>query len=79
MPSVGWPELIVILLLALIREFRYLPTPPITQDEFEALLVDNVCDNTKTVRAFGLNLRPFRDAVRYALQNTVTADGSGRS
>src|SRR2546426_5115617 len=64
---------------ALIREFRDLPNPPITQDEFEGLLVENGCGNTKTVRAFGLNLRPFRDAVRYALQTAVTADGSGRS
>ncbi len=53
---------------ALVREFRYLPNPPITQDEFEALLVDNVCDASKAVQTFGLALRPFREAMRYALQ-----------
>ncbi len=53
---------------ALVREFRSLPNPPITLDEFEALLVDNVCDNTKAVRTFGLTLRPFREAMRHALQ-----------
>ncbi len=53
---------------ALVREFRYLPNPPITQDEFEALLVDNVCDPSKASRTFGLTLRPFREAMRYALQ-----------
>ncbi len=62
---------------ALVREFRYLPNPPITQDEFEALLVDNVCDNTKAVRTFGLTLRPFQDAMRYAL-HPRQFDGSRR-
>ena len=63
---------------ALVREFRYLPNPPITQDEFEALLVDNVCDNTKAVRTFGLTLKPFRDAMRYALHHPRQFDESGR-
>src|SRR5437867_1126706 len=63
---------------ALVREFRYLPNPPITQDEFEALLVDNVCDNTKAVRTLGLTLRPFRDAARYALHHPRQLDESGR-
>jgi len=62
----------------LVREFRYLPNPPITQDEFEALLVDNVCDNTKAVRTFGLTLKPFRDAMRYALHHPRQFDESGR-
>jgi NADH dehydrogenase len=53
---------------ALVREFRYLPNPPITQDEFEALLIDNVCDNTKAVRTFGLTMRPFREAMQYSLR-----------
>lgn len=56
---------------ALVREFRYLPNPPITQDEFEALLVDNVCDPSKAVQTFGLTLRPFREALRHALQKDV--------
>lgn len=56
---------------ALVRDFRSLPNPPITQDEFEALLVDNVCDNTKAVRTFGLTLRPFPEAIRYALHKDV--------
>lgn len=56
---------------ALVREFRYLPNPPITQDEFEALLIDNVCDNTKAVRTFGLTLRPFREAMQYSLRPEV--------
>ncbi len=53
---------------ALVREFRYLPNPPITLDEFDALLVDNVCDNTKAIRTFGLKLTPFREAMRDALR-----------
>ncbi len=52
---------------ALVREFRYLPNPPITQDEFEALLVDNVCDPIRTAQTFGLKLTPFREAIRHAL------------
>lgn len=52
---------------ALVREFRYLPNPPITQDEFEALLVDNVCQGTQTVQVFGLHMTPVREALRYAL------------
>jgi hypothetical protein len=52
---------------ALVREFRYLPNPPITQDEFEALLVDNVCQGNRTVQVFGLRLTPVREAIRYAL------------
>jgi NADH dehydrogenase len=52
---------------ALVREFRYLPNPPITQDEFEALLVDNVCDPSRTAQTFSLKLTPFRDAIHHAL------------
>src|SRR5258708_4252204 len=35
---------------ALVREFRYLPNPPITQDECEALLVDNLFQGNRTVQ-----------------------------
>ncbi|HVH30854.1 MAG TPA: NAD(P)H-binding protein [bacterium] len=59
---------------ALVREFRYLPNPPITQDEFEALLVDNVCQGNQTVQVFGLHLTPVREALRYALRE-VARDG----
>jgi NADH dehydrogenase len=64
---------------ALVREFRYLPNPPITQDEFESLLVDSVCDATKTARVFNLRLTPFREAIRYALheERSRWADGAG--
>jgi len=40
--------------------------------------VDNVCDNTKAVRTFGLTLKPFRDAMRYALHHPRQFDESGR-
>jgi len=56
---------------ALVREFRFLPNPPITQDEFDALLLDNVCDPSRAVQTFGLTLRPFREAMRYALRKDV--------
>lgn len=51
----------------LLRLFALLPDPPITRDEFDALLVDNVCDPAPAVRAFGLRLRPVEQALREAL------------
>jgi NADH dehydrogenase len=52
---------------ALLRLFALLPTPPITRDEFDALLIDNVCDPGPAVRTFGLRLRPVDQALREAL------------
>lgn len=51
----------------IVRIFRLLPNPPITPDEFETLLVDNVCDNTNAVQTFRLSLRPFAVSLRDAL------------
>lgn len=51
----------------IVRMFALLPNPPITRDEFESLLHDNVCDNTKVLQAFRLSLRPFRVAIVDAL------------
>lgn len=52
---------------ALLALFTLLPEPPITRDEFEALLIDNVCDPGPAVRAFGLRLHPVEQALREAL------------
>ncbi len=52
---------------AVVRGFARLPHPPITDDEFDSLVIDNICDNTKTVRTFGLRLRPLDQALREAL------------
>ncbi|MBI2123285.1 MAG: NAD(P)H-binding protein [Armatimonadetes bacterium] len=51
-----------------VRLFKLLPNPPITLDEFETLLIDNVCDNTKVVRTFRLRLRPFVESLHEALR-----------
>lgn len=58
---------------ALVREMARLPSPPITPDEFEALILDNVGDPSPVRQVFGLTPRPFRDALRFAL----TADAGG--
>jgi uncharacterized protein YbjT (DUF2867 family) len=52
---------------ALVREMARLPSPPITPDEFEALILDNVGDPGPVQRVFGLTPRPCRDAIRFAL------------
>lgn len=52
----------------LVRGLALMPHPPITRDEFESLLADNLCDNTKVVQTFRLSLRPFSIAIRDALQ-----------
>lgn len=52
---------------ALVREFRYLPNPPITQDEFESLLIDSVCNPGLAAQTFHVQLTPFREAIRHAL------------
>lgn len=52
---------------ALVREMARLPSPPITPDEFEALILDNVGDPGPVQRVFGLTPRPFREAIRFAL------------
>jgi nucleoside-diphosphate-sugar epimerase len=57
---------------AIIRLFSHMRNPPITQDEFAALLLDNVCDATVAVRTFRLQPRPFAEAIRYALAGAVT-------
>ncbi len=57
---------------ALIRLFALLPNPPITRDEFESLLRDNICDNTTVIQTFHLSLRPFKVALADALQRGVT-------
>lgn len=51
----------------LLRFFALLPEPPITRDEYESLLIDNVGDPGPAVRAFGLRLRPVEQALREAL------------
>lgn len=58
---------------AMVRLFAVLPDPPITADEFEALLRDNVCDNTRVQEVFRLSLRPFRVAVADALRESSAA------
>jgi len=58
---------------AIIRLFAVLPDPPITADEFETLLRDNVCDNTRVQQAFQLSLRPFRVAMVDALREATAA------
>lgn len=50
-----------------VAAFAALPTPPITRDEAEALLMDNVCDNAPALRTFNLRLRPVERALREAL------------
>lgn len=52
----------------LVRMFSVMPNPPMTRDEFESLLIDNVCDNARVVQTFGLSLRPFSVAMRDALE-----------
>ncbi len=52
---------------ALVREMARLPSPPITVDEFEALILDNVGDPEPVRRVFGITPRPFREAIRFAL------------
>lgn len=52
---------------AIVRLFGVMPDPPITMDELDTLLIDNVCDNTRVVRAFELSLRPFDAALHDAL------------
>jgi len=59
----------------MVRNFGLLPNPPITQDEFETLLIDNVCDNTNAVQTFRLSLRPFAVSLRDALQQDVSSGG----
>lgn len=44
-----------------------LPNPPVTRAELDALLIDNVCDNTDVTRTFGLSLTPLPVALRQAL------------
>ena len=51
----------------LVAAFALLPAPPITPDEADALLVDNLCDPAPAVRTFGLRLRPVEQALREAL------------
>lgn len=55
----------------MVRLFALLPNPPITLDEFESLLRDNVCDNTKVRQTFHLSLRPLRVALADALQESA--------
>lgn len=50
-----------------VAAFALLPNPPITADEFEALLEDNICDTAPAVRAFGVRVRPLEQALREAL------------
>lgn len=52
---------------AIIRLFSYMRNPPITQEEFAALLLDNVGDPSSAMRTFRLQPRPFAEAIRYAL------------
>jgi len=46
---------------------RILPNPPITSSEFEALLLDNVCDPLPAYQTFGLVPRPLEETLRWAL------------
>ncbi|MGH2427239.1 MAG: SDR family oxidoreductase, partial [bacterium] len=59
----------------MVRIFSLLPNPPITQEEFKTLLIDNVCDNTNAVQTFRLSLRPFAVSLHDALQEDVSAGG----
>jgi len=67
-----WP-LPLPLARAMVAAMRILPNPPITRDELDALLLDNVCDNTEVMRTFGLSLTTLPDALRTAL-TPQTAD-----
>ncbi len=58
---------------AMVRLFAFMKEPPITRDEFESLLRDNVCDNTKVIQVFQLSLRPFKVAVADALREPIVA------
>jgi len=58
---------------AMVRLFAILSDPPITAEEFESLLQDNVCDNTKVQQVFQLSLRPFKVAVTEALKVPIAA------
>lgn len=58
-----------------VRTMGVLPNPPITHEEFETLLVDNVCDNTEAVRTFRLSLRPFAVSIRDALSGDESLGG----
>ncbi|MBI4280165.1 MAG: NAD(P)H-binding protein [Armatimonadetes bacterium] len=51
----------------IVRASRLLPDPPITPDEFEAILEDNLCDNGPALRAFALRLRPLAETVAWSL------------
>jgi len=53
---------------AVVRALSLLPNPPITEDERQALFVDNLCDNAPVQQAFHLPLRPFEVAMREALE-----------
>ncbi len=53
---------------ALVWTMAVLPNPPITRDELDSLLIDNVCDNTEVTRTFGLTLAPLASALRQALK-----------
>ncbi len=46
---------------------RILSNPPITSAEFEALLLDNVCDPAPAYQTFGLTPRPLDETLRWAL------------
>lgn len=62
----------------MVRLFAWLPDPPITADEFESLIRDNLCDNTKIRRVFQLVLRPFRMAIADALGRPLAAAGGAQ-
>jgi len=53
----------------IVRLFALLPSPPITEDERQALFEDNLCDNTEALHAFDLRLQPFETALREALRS----------
>ncbi|HXF81221.1 MAG TPA: NAD(P)H-binding protein [bacterium] len=63
-----------------LRLSAYLPSPPITRDEYEALVVDNVGDAGPAVALFGLRRRSLDQALREALapgeENTSTGTSS---
>jgi uncharacterized protein YbjT (DUF2867 family) len=56
---------------ALAWTLAVLPRPPITREELDALLIDNVCDNTDVTQTFGLTLTPLREALRAALASEL--------
>lgn len=53
----------------LVWAMAILPDPPITRDELDALLAENVCDNTEVIRTFDLIPTPLGTALRAALAN----------